>query len=331
MRSLRESMTQNTIFAAKCTARHSFMKTMRHFHWILAAGLALTWASLSHAAPAEGTSLVPGFKPSSSGEFTFDTGTLRGLLRAQGKSMGLSSVVHTPTGQRLDRSNGLLSHYRVFTRGIRYGGGAWDWPSTARLTENGAVEVFWPAAVGRPFEMRAVYQWQYPSTLKLVTSVKALKDIEGFESFLANYFDEAFTNCSVLVKTNADASSSGQFVPALQSSGDWQMFPRDAAAVRLIQDGRWKLEPHPVNWVIMPEYKRPTAFRRAPSRDLTVVFSSPPSDCFALATPHQTEGHYSLYMSLFGSDLKAGQETKAVTHMFVTTAVSENELMESNP
>jgi hypothetical protein len=33
-------------------------------------------------------------------------------------------VVHVPTGARLDRSNGLLSHYRVFTRGVRHGGGA---------------------------------------------------------------------------------------------------------------------------------------------------------------------------------------------------------------
>ena len=30
-------------------------------------------------------------------------------------------------------------------------------------------------------------------------------------------------------------------LPARKEFGDWQMFPRDAAAVPWIQDGRWRL------------------------------------------------------------------------------------------
>lgn len=307
------------------------MHVSRLFNWTVSALAAGMMVLASPVVLAQGAIPTPVFKSSSPGEFTFDTGILRGALRAQGKSLGLSAVVHTPTGQRLDRSNGLLSHYRVFTKGVRYGGGAWDWPSTARLTDQGAVEVFWAAAPDRPFEMRATYRWLYPSTLQLITRVKALQDLQGFESFLANYFHEAFTNSAVLVKTPAGGEDQGRFMPALPAYGDWLMFPRDAKAVELIRDGRWKLEPHPVDWVIMPEYKRPTGFRHAPSSDVTVVLASRPSDCFALATPHQIEAHYSLYLSLFGHDLKAGQEAQALTHLFVSTAMDEKDLIELNP
>ena len=115
-----------------------------------------------------GIEAVPsrGFRPAADGSFSFNTGVLQGTLRAAGKSLGLSSVVHLPTGRRLDRSNGLFSHYRVFSKGIRYGGGAWDWPSTARLLDDGGVEVNWPEATNRLFTMKAVYRWSGPAELE---------------------------------------------------------------------------------------------------------------------------------------------------------------------
>ncbi len=107
------------------------------------------------------------------GEYTFDTGVLRGTLRQGGKSLGLAPLIHVPTGARLDRSMGILSFYRVFTTGQRYGAGAWDWPSTAKLLPDGAVQVTWPAAAERPFEMTALYRWKDPQTIDLETTVTA--------------------------------------------------------------------------------------------------------------------------------------------------------------
>ncbi|NMD21253.1 MAG: hypothetical protein GYA76_13510, partial [Verrucomicrobia bacterium] len=189
------------------------------------------------------------FKPAGDGGFEFDTGVLRGRLRAGGQSLGLSSVVHIPTATRLDSSNGLFSHYRVFTRGKRHGGGAWDWPSSAMLRPDGAVEVVFPATPERPIEMQALYRWAGPATLDLETAVRAVSDLEAFESFLASYFSAPFTNSIVCAR---DAAGPGQmrFVAADKPAGDWQVFPRDDAAVGVIRDGRWQLEPHPVAWVI---------------------------------------------------------------------------------
>ncbi len=267
------------------------------------------------------------FTPAGNGEFTFDTGVLRGKVRAGGKSLGLTSVVHVPSGKRLDRSNGLLSHYRVFTKGVRYGGGAWDWPSEAKLGQNGALEIRWAAAAGRPFEMQANYRWRSPAILDLETIVKAEGDLAGFESFVASYFQESFTNAAVFVTQSPDNKGQPGFLPARKSYGDWLMFPRSASVVPLIKDGRWKLEPNPVDWTIMSTLAKPIAFRRDPASGLTAVLMSPSSQCFAIACPHQAESHGSMYFSLFGRDLKPGETLRARTRLILASSPTEQEMI----
>lgn len=268
-----------------------------------------------------------GFTAAENGEFQFDTGVLRGKLRAGGKSLGLSSVVHIPSGLPLDRSNGLFSHYRVFSGNTRYGGGAWDWPSVARLLEDGAVEVQWPAATNRPFEMTATYRWAADDTLDLETVVKPGKDLPGFEVFLACYFTDPFTNSMAYVRNNPNNGGQPGFLSATKAAGDWQMFPRDASVVPLIKDGRWTLEPNPVNWIVMPELQKPLAMRRDPKSGLTAVLMAPATDCFAIATPYETEGHRSLYFSLFGRGLKAGEQARARSRLVITTSPTEQQVI----
>jgi hypothetical protein len=253
------------------------------------------------------------FSVSGTNEFIFDTGVLKGKLRADGKSKGLSSVVHLPTGLTLDSSMGLFGHYRVFSANKRYGTAAWDWPSEARLRQDGSVEVLWPSVEDRPFELRAVYRWAAPDTLDLETIVQAKADLTRFESFLASYFSECFTNSSVCVRSN----SQQWLEPADKSFGVWQAFPRDDQAVAIIQDGRWKFPPNPVDWVIRPPLAKPLAVRGCPANGLRAVLMSPPSDCFGVLTPFEGEGHRSMYLSLFGKDLKAGESAKARARLVI--------------
>ena len=125
---------------------------------------------------AQETSPALRFLANDKGEYAFDTGVLRGTLRQDAKPRGLSSVVHVPTGTRLDASLGICSHYRVFTTNHRYGTAAWDWPGTSKLLADGAVQTTWPEAADRPFEMSAVYRWKDPQTLDVETTVTAHKD-----------------------------------------------------------------------------------------------------------------------------------------------------------
>ncbi len=288
--------------------------------------LVLLGSTLLWSARADGAEPAPVFKDTGDGGFAFDTGVLKGKLHPNGKSLGLVTVIHVPSGKRLDSSNGLLSHYRVFTKGLRYGGGAWDWPSTASLTPNGAVEIRWAAADRRPFTMRAIYKWRDAKTLDLETVVEANADLAGFESFVASYFSEPFVNCAVLGGVDRSGSNSRPaLLPAKPEHGAWQMFPRDQEAVSLIQDGRWKLEPNPVDWTIRP-FTPPAGVRRDPQDGLTVTLMSLRADCFAVSSPHEAEGHRSLYFSLFGRDLKAGERATARMRLIVAPSATAPEI-----
>jgi hypothetical protein len=267
---------------------------------------------------------VPVFSAAGANEYNFDTGVLRGKLRAEGRSRGLSSVVYVPTGMRLDSSMGLLSHYRVFSAGKRYGTAAWDWPGEATLGSDGAVETRWPAADGRPFELRARYRWAAPNILDLETTVLAKTNLLRFESFLASYFTADFTNSLVWA---AGPDGRRQFIAADKSYGAWLAFPRDGEAAAVIRDGRWKLEPNPVDWVVMPALAGPLAVRRAPATGLTAVLTSPAGDCFAVCTPQQSDPHDSLYLSLFGRDLKEGETARARVRLLIAPELSEAEIL----
>jgi hypothetical protein len=262
------------------------------------------------------------------GGYTFDTGVLRGTMCPNGKLQGLTSVTHVPSGARLDRSMGILSYYRVFTTGKRYGTGAWEWPATAKLLSDAAVQVASPATADRPFEMSATYRWKDPQTLDVETVVAAHKDLSKFESFLASYFDAAFPSPFVYVSEGPELGGKSGFLLAKKTVGDWQMFPRDAAVVPIIQDGRWNLEPNPVNWTIMPRLHSPLCLRRGAANGLVVVVMAPPEDCFAVATPCEGEAHYSLYVSRFGRDIKTGETVKARARFVVLASASDPQVLD---
>ena len=263
------------------------------------------------------------FSASGANEFAFDTGVLKGKLRADGKSRGLSSVVHLPTGATLDSSMGLFGHYRVFSSNKRYGTAAWDWPSEAKLRRDGCVEVRWPSAEERPFELRAVYRWAAPNTLDLETSMQAKTNLAKFESFLASYFAEGFTNSCVYAQSTAQLGLEA----ADRNYGIWQAFPRDDEVVSIIQDGRWKILPNPVDWVIRPHLAKPLGVRRCPANGVSVLLMSPPQDCFAVLTPFEAEPHRSLYLSLFGKDLKTGESARARARLMVVSKLQDAEIM----
>jgi len=268
------------------------------------------------------------FHQADNNEFTFDTTVLRGKLHANGKPMGLTEVIHIPSGKRLDASAGILSFYRVFTANKRYGTAAWDWPNgKATRLPDGAVEYAWPATDDRPFEFKAIYLWKNPTTIDVEITVTARAEVKGFESFLASYFDKTLATPAAYVAKLPDAEKAG-FLIAKKDAGDWQMFPRDEKSAPLIQDGRWKIEPNPVDWAIRPQLAAPLAVRRDAESKLAVIVMAPPEDCFAVAMPYEGEQHYSLYLSLLGRDLKVGQTLKAHARFVVAESVSDAEIVE---
>jgi hypothetical protein len=218
---------------------------------------------------------------------------------------------------RVDRNTmGLLSPYRIFTTNHRYGNAAWDWESEARLQEDGSVSVVWRAAKDRPFELSARYALADKETLAVEFQVRAVETLPAFEVFLASYFDTPFTNAMVLARTGD--GTGGRWGAATQERGDWQVFPRQDSVIPMIQDGRWKKEPNPVDWVPLEKFSEPKAMRRVGPDGLAATLSADSKDCFAISMPYQTEGHYSLYLSLFGRTIEAGQTALAKARMQIS-------------
>ncbi|MCC6342013.1 MAG: hypothetical protein IT166_07440 [Bryobacterales bacterium] len=253
---------------------------------------------------------TPGFEPSPDGSFRFDTGALKGTFRKEGRSVGLIPVTHIPSGVSLASSMGLFGVYRTFGNGRRYGTGMWYVPSEVSTDAKGAVTEMWPAALERPFTMNARYRWAAPNILDVSIEVTAVEDLSGFETFLASYFGPSFTSAKVLVK-------GGTLMPAEHANGKWQIFPRDPAALKLIYDGRWKFPPNPVEWAKMPDFELPISIRTDPAAGWSVVIMAPAPDCFAIATPEESDQHHSTYLSLFGLDLKKGAAARARARLIV--------------
>jgi hypothetical protein len=283
--------------------------------------MAVCAASLASSAIGGEAAVKPAFQPDGSA-FSFDTGDLKGVLRGEGKSRGLLPASHVATGKSLAKSLGLFSHYRLLDDANRYGTAGWDWNSTAALAQNGAVEVSWTRDDAHPFDMHAVYRFTAADTLDLETGIRAGRDLKRFEVFLASYFD-GFARSFAMVK---DGSKS-RFDEAKQSDAVWHMYPRDADAVPLIQDGRWKRPPNPVDWTIRPELAGACAVRRDEETGLTAVLMARPADCFAIAMPFGEETHRSVYFSLFGKDLREGETARAKTRLVIRPKLSDEAVL----
>ena len=72
---------------------------------------------------------------------------------------------------------------------------------------------------------------------------------------------------------------------------------------------------------------KPIAMRRGSKAIPTAILMAPPDDCFAISTPHEGEGHYSTYFSLFGRDIEAGQTARARLRLVVIDAISNREIL----
>jgi hypothetical protein len=274
------------------------------------------------AAPAGGAADAKLAFTAAGQEYTFNTGILRGTLRGGGKSKGLIPVLYGDAD--IAGSLGILSPYRLLTADARFGPAAWDWASEARLLPDGAVEVRWSPDADHPLEMTAVYRWSAPNTLDFTATVRPQQGLRKFELFLASYFD-GFPASLVYVQENPQAAGKPAFMEAVKAVAVWQAFPRDDDAARIIADGRWKFPPNPVEWKIMPRLAAPLAVRRDAKTGLAAVLMAPPQDCFAVLTPFGEEDHRSLYLSLFGRDLKAGESATARARLVIGRDISDEQ------
>ena len=252
--------------------------------------------------------------------YAFDTGSLKGTLRKDGKSFGATPVIDVKSGINVAATLGLLTPYRLLDSNNRYLPDARGWKSSAKLLDNGSVEVKWIADDKHPFDLQIVYRWATPQTLDAVVSVSAKKSLSGFEVFMTCYFN-GFNLCQ--------GSGKDGLVGADLKYGHWLCFPRDDAARKVVADGRWKHPPNAVEFIPIENYKYPLCMRANLDNGLTGIMMSTPQDCFAVLMPHHEDKHYSLYCSLFGYDITAGQSATSKCRVVIGRNLSEKEMVKA--
>ena len=109
------------------------------------------------------------------------------------------------------------------------------------------------------------------------------------------------------------------------------MAPRDGDAARLTRDGRWRVEPNPVEWEMLPEYALPMAVRRDPVTAISLLFMTLPEECIAVSTPQEEDPHFSSYFSLFGGDLAAGESRRTFCRLVVAQLSSNGRHRDGRP
>ncbi|MFV2066795.1 MAG: hypothetical protein ACC645_07410 [Pirellulales bacterium] len=276
------------------------------------------------------------FKPAGDRLFDFDTGAVKGRLRGNGKNQGISSFVDVETGRELTRSVGIFSLYRVFSTDRRWGHAARDWPMTAKLRADGAVEIDWPAREDHPLEITAVYRWKSPTTLDLEIVVRPQRSMPRFELFLSSYFDlqfKAFVYAEPMRSLDAKPGFIAADVNPLVR-GSYLAFPIDRQAARMFFDRRWAPENGFVPWSVTRMLGAPIAMKRDAESDITLLLMSRPKDCFAvdlsynMDPPDGVAGHGSVYLSLFGRDIDAGQSERAHVRLVVERDLSDERAVE---
>lgn len=292
------------------------------------------------AGPAESADLkfTPSQTPGRKDCFDFDTGTLSGTLRLDGKGQGISSLVHVPSGVQLARGGptvGIFSYYRMFSTDTRYGEDLRRMPTSAKLLPDGAVEVRWLPSDVLPVELSAIYRFSSADTLDLETTVVARCDLPRFEVYLSSYFSSNFRTAAY-VKASRHASGQAKLLavdcnPLVE--GTYPIFPRDHNALQMIFDRRWDAPPSPVHWSVTRWLAGPLGVQRDPVSGVAALVMAPPSDCFAVAMPYnktppdKVAGHHSTYLSLFGQDLKAGEKAVARSRLVVVLKESDKEMI----
>ncbi len=303
------------------------------FKWFAVGLLLLPLSRLERSSASEPTS--PVFVESEPGHFSFDTGVVRGRMRADGKNQGIIELVDRSTGTNLVHGVGAMSLYRVFSDGKRYGDAARNWPATGRVAKNGAVEIDYPATADRPLRLRVAFHWTSADALDVTIQLTPGEPLKDVEVFLSSYFVPTMRAFAYVAPNQFESGPATLMAADVNPliDGTYLMFPRDRRAVQLIYDGRWELPPHPVRWSITRMMAAPLTVRRDESSGSVVAMMSRSEDCFATAMPYNKDppdgpsSHASLYHSLFGQDVERGETLTSTSRLVILNGATDEQII----
>lgn len=218
----------------------------------------------------------------------------------------------------------LLNIYRVLADGKLWTVARSE-PFTTDWHTNG-VTLHWNPTATLPAELRASYVVEDDASVTLRFRVRAVRDLARFEISVGSYFDFSYEPYAVLSINPQDGTHVRQ--PVLWKAedqafvrGHYIHLPRDDQGSITRMDGRWN-NPETGKTIAPavygPEYGEPVAVMASAEHQIYVVQSTSREVCDAISITYSSDNtndnirnHNATYFSLFGEDLKQGDEREA--------------------
>ena len=260
-------------------------------------------------------------------KMAFKLSELSGVVNF-GKSHHFSEVRHTPSNMLISPDGsgmeqvGLLNFFRVLISGGYLTELREEKPIVK--AEKDGVTLTWLPTIRRQANVTVRFTFREPNIIDMDLSVETLINYPGFEILLSAYLAPGFVSGAYVAKEEFGPVVPEQIRITDQPMihGVWPFFPRNEAGANLLTDGRHQKGRWYWRMAVGRRYGMPMAFFNKGEVDVLVM--GRPEDVYAVGVTYDGDpetdniaAHRSLYLSLFGEDLAAGEGRRTQMRMII--------------
>lgn len=260
-------------------------------------------------------------------EMEFNLSQLSGVINFS-KSHHFSKVRYIPSNMLISPDGSDMEHVGLlnFFRVLISGGYLTELRAEKPLVkpEKDGVTLTWLPTIRRQANVTIRFTFSEPNIIDMDMSAETLSNYPGFEILLSAYLAPGFVSGAYVAKEEFGPVIPEQIRITDQPMihGVWPFFPRDEAGANLLTDGRHQKGRWYWRMAIGRRYGMPMAFFNKGNVDVLVM--GRPEDVYAVGATYEGDpetdniaAHRSLYLSLFGEDLVAGEGRRTQMRMII--------------
>ncbi|MCF8363022.1 MAG: hypothetical protein K9G70_10415 [Prolixibacteraceae bacterium] len=266
-------------------------------------------------------------------ELAFSLSQISGILSCDsenqnGVSHHFNHVIYKPSGKKVSPDGermagaGMLNLYRVLIEG----GFLTELRAEEPLLEpaQDGITMTWMPTIRRQAKVKVKFTFRQPNIIDMDMWVETLANYPGFEIMLASYLAPGFEPGAYVATEEFGPVEPEQIhvVDQPMINGLYPFFPRDEAGANRLTDGRHQKGRWYWRMAIGRRYGMPLGFFSNDGVD--VVLMGRPEDVYAVGVTYKGDaendnvaGHRSLYLSLFGENLMAGEGRRTQMRMVI--------------
>jgi hypothetical protein len=257
----------------------------------------------------------------------FNLSELSGVVNFS-KSHHFSEVRYTPSDMLISPDGSGMEHVGLlnFFRVLISGGYLTELREEKPLVkaEKDGVTLTWPPTIRRQANVTIRFTFSEPNIIDMDMSVETLINYPGFEILLSAYLAPGFVSGAYVAEKEFGPVVPEQIRIADQPMihGVWPFFPRNEAGANLLTDGRHQKGRWYWRMAVGRRYGLPMAFFNKGEVDVLVM--GRPEDVYAVGVTYDGDpetdniaAHRSLYLSMFGEDLAAGEGRRTQMRMVI--------------